>query len=87
MSMKFKVGDKVRVRSDLVVGKEYYNDDSMFSDKFVEEMKEYLGRIVTIDYLCENIHYLLKEDSGSWNWTYEMLEPVIDIKLSAERFL
>lgn len=46
--MRFKVGDKVRVRKDLEAGKRYYMDDKKASDIFMFGMKEFLGEIVTI---------------------------------------
>ena len=41
--MKYKVGDKVRVRKDLEVGKDYGNHD------VVEDMKKYKGKEFIID--------------------------------------
>ena len=64
--MKYKVGDKVRVRNDLEVGK-YYGKDLA-----VEEMTFWRGKIVTISAL-EDDGYRIKEDN--WFWTEEMLEP------------
>ena len=69
--MKFKVGDKVRVREDLKVGKRY--DDW----SFVEQMKEYKGRIVTIAKINDfNYTYDIVEDNGDCAWNDEMLEPI-----------
>ena len=69
--MKFKVRDKVKVREDLVVGKRY---DGW---SFVEQMKEYKGRIVTIAKINEfNYSYDIVEDNGDCAWNDEMLEPV-----------
>lgn len=69
--MKFKVGDKAKVREDLVVGKGY--DDW----SFVEQMKEYKGRIVTIAKINDfNYSYDIVEDNGDSAWNDEMLEPI-----------
>ena len=59
--MKFKVGDKVRVREDLKVGKRY--DDW----SFVEQMKEYKGRIVTI------------AKTNDFDYSYDIVEDNIKI--------
>lgn len=66
--MKFSVGDKVRVREDLVVG-EYYGDYM-----FTHDMKEYKGYIFEISKVLSR-EYLLK-DMPSFLWTNEMLELV-----------
>lgn len=67
--MKYKVGDKVRVREDLKV-EEYYG--GIF---FEDEMASFCGQMVTI---CEIIHgyYEIEEDCGDFVWTDEMFEPL-----------
>ena len=66
--MKFKVGDKVRVRENLEVGKDYgdYN--------VVEDMKKYEGKEFIIDEVMK--HYYRLKDENWYSWTDEMLEPV-----------
>ena len=67
--MKFKVGDKVRIREDLEVGKAY-NDL-----EFEKYMQQYKGRTTVItEVWCDC--YSLSEDNGEYGWTDEMLEPV-----------
>lgn len=65
--MKFKVGDKVRVREDLEVFTKYGNYT------FVKGMEEYKGKEFIIDEVCTD-YYRLK-DIG-YCWTDEMLEPI-----------
>lgn len=65
--MKYKVGDKVKVRSDLRVGKSYGEHT------FVHDMFKFMGKIVTIESVWER-GYRIEEDAY-W-WTDEMLEPV-----------
>lgn len=65
--MKYKVGDKVRIRADLKVGKEY--DEATV----VENMKRYFGKTTTIRYVYEYC-YTLDVDDGDWIWTDGMLE-------------
>lgn len=68
--MKFKVGELVRVRKDLVVGRTYG------TDTFVKEMKNLKGKIYLIKQVnYDTLRYTLK-DCGWWNWTDEMLEKV-----------
>ena len=69
--MKYKVGDKVRIRKDLKEDKRYgeYCAD--------EEMEEMAGKIVTIEHVYEHVYedvYEIKEDSNSNYWTDEMFE-------------
>lgn len=76
--MKYKVGDKVRVRKDLVVDRGYEYA------VFVAGMKKYSGKIMTVASISSNNKYCLKEDAGKWHWTDEMLEDVEDISILVE---
>ena len=67
--MKFKVGDKVRIRKDLKVHKEY--DNIIYDDT----MSKYKGKIATISGFGIR-HYYLDIDNRYNCWTDEMLEPV-----------
>ena len=67
--MRFKVGDKVRVRKGLVAGHRYNGIT------FTESMKKYEGEILTIEGIKKDC-YLVKGDI--WNWTDEMLEEVTE---------
>ena len=69
INMKYKVGDKVRVREDLVVN-QWYGDDI-----FTSEMASFKGQIVTIKKIREN-KYVIEEDHEDWHWTEEMFLPV-----------
>lgn len=69
--MKYKVGDKVRVREDLLT-KERYGSCSV-----APLMVMFLGETVTIRKVHENINwYEINEDYGTWVWTDEMFEPL-----------
>ena len=70
--MKFKVGDKVRVREDLVVD-EKYGDLHL-----TKSMERFKGQIVTIEEVREEdrTRYNLKEDDNKFWWSTEMLEPI-----------
>lgn len=67
--MKFKVGDKVKVRSDLEVNKSYGKD------AFVEPMLHFLGTEQVINRIIGD-KYLLSDDN-EYNFTDEMLEQPI----------
>lgn len=67
--MKYKVGDKVRVRKDLRVGSAYNHW------LVVDAMMKHRGKTVTIAVVGYN-RYLIKEDGAGLSWTDEMLEPI-----------
>ena len=64
--MKYKIGDRVLVRSDLEEGKKY-GDEVVMSD-----MLYFKGKIVTIEHVDYPNHYRIKEDPDQWHWTDEM---------------
>lgn len=74
--MKYKVGDKVKVRKDLVVGKRYGEDRVLIN----ANMEKYFGKIMTVDKITETGKYMLK-DVSHWVWTDEMLEDVENITI------
>ena len=63
--MRFAVGDKVLVRNDLEVGREY---DEI---GFVAPMAKFKGKVLTISVVKREVCYNA-EESGTWNWTEEM---------------
>ena len=67
---KYKVGDKVRVRSDLKLGRLYLMEDEETRDSFVKPMDNLLGKVVTIKEITTK--YRIEE--MAYNWTDEMFE-------------
>ena len=70
--MKYEVGNKVKIREDLVMGNRYG------ADTFTEDMGQHKGEIATITYVTKNNKYKLDIDDDYWNWTDEMLEDCIE---------
>lgn len=75
---KFKIGDKVRVKKDLLVD-EFYDDGC----KFISDMKDTLGKVGEIVRVAKNgelIRYIIKLDSDDYYYPYcfseSMLEPI-----------
>lgn len=71
--MKYKIGDKVKVRKDLSIGecgKEYV----------VREMLSRRGETAVIIAELDNC-YNISGEAALWRWTDEMLEPVSDEKI------
>ena len=83
--MKYKVGDKVRVKS-----LEWYNANKdedgdipliqMCGSKynFIDDMSCFCGKIVTINNVCHRGYYDIKEDNCCWYWTDEMFEGLVE---------
>jgi len=66
MELRYRVGDKVRVRNDL----EAYKIYGLY---FNEDMAKLIGKEVTIDYVS-SFGYRIKEDGEQWLWKDEMFE-------------
>ena len=76
--MKYKVGDKVRVRQWDDMVKEFGEWAGAIDTpecSFEEEMRLYCGTIVTIKEVKNNDSYYIEEDDKDWFWTDEMFEP------------
>lgn len=72
--MKYKVGDKVLIRSDLKLY-EIYGSNSITQD-----MMEFVGKICTIQDVNEE-NYNLVEDPKNYFWTDEMIECRVGISM------
>ena len=77
--MKYKVGDKVRVRQWDDMAKEFgffgCNIDILGRCLFTNSMKKFCGSVVTISNIAsDNSRYLIKEDDQNWYWTDDMFE-------------
>ena len=70
--MKYKIGDKVRVREDLEVNKSYGRGI------FTSRMIPLKGKILTIDHMDSYNYYIMREDPGGYRWVGEMLLPIND---------
>lgn len=75
--MKYKVGDKVRVRRDLQINRSYG------AYTFVSEMSNYKGSVVAISEVYLTC-YCIEEDKGIWKWTDEMFDGLVEDELTAE---
>lgn len=64
----YKIGDKVKIRTDLEIYKSYSNGYS-----FIPEMDTYRGKIATITNISPN-SYLIDLDNEAWAWVDDMFE-------------
>ena len=75
--MKYKIGDKVRVRKDLKEGQRYYMEDKKKSNVFMCPMNRLKGQVVTIAEIIDH-QYAIKECAnagiGVFRWVDEMFE-------------
>ena len=71
---KFKVGDKVRVKKDLIPGEKYMCISVVYG------MKRMCGKIATIKRVSPGYDYIVLEESD-YIWSPGMLEPVKEDKL------
>lgn len=81
--MKYKVGDKVRVRQWDDMVEEFgvwAGAINTPESSFDEGMRLYCGTIVTIKEVKNNNSYYIEEDDEDWFWTDEMFEPYEDKK-------
>lgn len=68
--MRYKVGDKVRIREDLVTGGNYGGSIA------VDDITDMGGSVVTIERVDKVLGYYIEEDPNGYFWTDEMFEPV-----------
>ena len=75
MILGYKVGDKVRIRKDLIEFKEYYMDDGIIHDMVTPEMYEHRGELVTIQRITTIGKYRIAEFYRNLNWVDGMFKP------------
>lgn len=81
--MRYKVGDKVRVRQwDDMAKESGLNDCGDINNGFTQSMEHFCGRIYEI-YKVYNYYYILKDESIVFDWCFtdEMLEDVVSPSL------
>lgn len=99
---RYKVGDRVVVRKDLVTGEEYGIDKCGAQCLFNRDMEKYLGKTLTVASVTVGDgerrwhRYRVKEDSRFWSWTDDMFEglaeeppvkePVVNLSADEESF-
>jgi hypothetical protein len=84
--MKYKVGDKVRIKS-----LDWYNENKDEYGVVLLENGQYLffendtiwcGKIITIVDVCLDEYYTIVEDHGTHRWTDDMIEGLVEEKIS-----
>lgn len=77
--MKFKVGDRVRVREDLTEHKTYHSGGKETWEVALPSMVKMRGQIVTIKKVYSDSTYLVEEDNHFW--ADEMFEDTLEFKV------
>lgn len=81
--MKYKIGDKVRVRNWDELSAEFNNlgDGLRLTNRcFNFKMKQYCGKVVKITDIGSS-WYKIAEDKKEWHWDDDMFEPVNEKKI------
>lgn len=86
--MKYKVGDKVRIKSI-----DWYNENKdkdgivvLSTHIFVPGMSQFCGKIVTIENVFDN-SYDVKEDNDKYYWTDEMIEELVEEETTSDKVI
>jgi len=72
--MKFKIGDKVKLRDGLEVGEKYGGI------MLTRSMSRHVGETLEIEIIADGVRYYLKE--SYLPFSEEMLEPIVDDPLA-----
>jgi len=79
--LKYKVGDKVRVKTWERLVEEYgLKEDELGRHIpiggrcFIEDLKEFCGKVVTIAGIVRNTYIIHEDEYDCWEWTDEMFE-------------
>ena len=86
--MKYKVGDKVKIKSLSWYNKNRNEYSSVVQNgiSFTYSMSEYCGKIATIASIeSDNEHYIIDIDGGEWDWYDYMLEDEQGLLLEAKK--
>lgn len=71
--MRYKVGDRVRVRKDLIMGAAYNGS------YFTPQMRTLLGKIVRISEVYTDCYRIADRDYEHCSWTDAMFEPITEL--------
>lgn len=79
--MKYRIGDIVKVREDLIIGENYFNDDGTDGDTFARMMLPLLGKTVEIvNYNSSCTGYIVQHGNYISMFTFydDMFEDIDD---------
>ena len=82
--MKFRAGERVKVRRDLVVGEKYFMEDGINCEIFSHTMRNNLDKEATIIEVNNLRGYRLDIDTLPYFYTDGMLNKFVDVKAKTE---
>ena len=76
--MKYDVGDKVKVKTNLLVVTDQASSEKYKHSKIAinEDMAQYMGKTMTVFAILDDL-YLMEEDNSINGWTEDMLEDIV----------
>lgn len=86
MKQKFKVGDKVVIRKDLIVGNYYKMEHNEEKESVVSDMQVFQGHEAIITKV-NGFAYNIDVDGGKWHWTDGMFEGLAVKKVEQQNHL
>lgn len=81
--MKYKAGDKLRVKKDLIGGATYCMENRENRNTVVSDMLQHCDKIATITY-CYTTCYEIDLDKGEYAWTDDMFEDSTEVNKQEE---
>lgn len=82
--MRYKVGDKVIIRKDLIAGGRYFYEGTMYKLLFNEEMSKLCGKICVVTKITDSVldEYFVSIDDEeiSWYFNNAMLLPANSLR-------
>ena len=82
--MRYKVGDKVKIRKDLDIDRLYGRDRKYFVTKSMYNLCGEIAHITAIDE-CNNDLYFIDLDDGEYGWVTDMFEDTHISKNKSEK--
>lgn len=82
--MRYKVGDRVVIRKDLIAGGRYFYEDTMNKLLFNEEMSKLCGKICVVtritDLVLDEYFLSIDDEEVSWYFNNAMLLPANSLR-------
>ena len=82
--MRYKVGDKVKIRKDLDIDRLYGRNRKYFVTKSMHNLCGEIAHIIAID-KCNNDLYFIDLDDGEYGWVTDMFEDTHISKNKSEK--
>lgn len=82
--MRYKVGDKVVIRKDLIIGKRYFYEQIADKLLFNKSMSKFRGKVCEVieitDSVLDEYHLLIDDEEIGWYFNNAMLLPADSLR-------